>query len=108
MGDYYINIDTLKNKQIAAGVRIKVASGERLMVSFVEISEGADIPFHCHSNEQAGIVLEGEIEFTIGTETRILKPGQSYLIPANVLHGGKSTSKAQVLDVFSPPREDYL
>jgi quercetin dioxygenase-like cupin family protein len=108
MDQYFINVEDIRSKEISTGIRIQVASGERLMLSFVEISEGANMPIHSHSHEQAGIVLDGEIEFTISMETRILKSGQSYLIPANVPHGVKPVCRARVLDIFSPPREDYL
>jgi quercetin dioxygenase-like cupin family protein len=78
------------------------------MLSFVEFLEGGNMQIHAHPEEQCGMVLEGEIEFTIGKETRNLKTGDSYLIPPHTPHGAKSKGKARALDIFSPPRRDYL
>ncbi len=105
---YYIDTDQIGSREINPGVKIKVASGKNLMLSFVELSPGSEMPIHSHPHEQAGIVLEGEIEFLIGTETHTFTSGQSYLIPENVPHGVKPLCRARVLDIFSPPREDYL
>jgi len=53
-------------------------------------------------------MLDGEFEMTIGDETRLLKKGDMYLVPANVTHGGFTHAEgALILDVFSPPREAY-
>jgi quercetin dioxygenase-like cupin family protein len=55
-----------------------------------------------------GIMLEGEFEMTIGGETRLLKKGDMYLVPANTTHGGVTHAEgALILDAFSPPREAY-
>lgn len=108
MDKYFTNIEEIRGKEISEGIKIKVASGEQLMLSFVEISEGANMQLHSHPNEQVGIVLEGEIEITVGTVIRTLKPGDIYLLPPRVPHGIQSRCKARVLDVFTPPREDYL
>jgi mannose-6-phosphate isomerase-like protein (cupin superfamily) len=52
--------------------------------------------------------LEGEAEFTIGDEKRIVKPGMAYLIPSNVKHKVVTSDKPVLaLDIFSPPREEY-
>ena len=53
-------------------------------------------------------VVEGELDFTIGNETRRLKSGDSYIIPGNVPHGcAACAGHALVLDIFSPVREEY-
>ena len=55
-----------------------------------------------------GIVLEGELEFIIGGETRLLHPGDLYIIPGGVDHEVKvGGTPAKVLDIFSPVREEY-
>ena len=108
MDQYLLDIEKIRSKEICTGVRTKVVSGEQLMLSFVEISEGADMQMHSHPNEQVGVVLEGEIDIIIGTATRTLKPGDIYLLPPHVPHGVRSKGKARVLDVFCPPRKDYL
>jgi len=108
MNGYFIDTDEMRGREISRGIKIKLVSGERLMLSFVEISEGAGMSEHSHFHEQAGIVLEGEIEMVIGAESRKLGRGESYFIPANVPHRLRPLKYARVLDMFSPPRNDYL
>jgi quercetin dioxygenase-like cupin family protein len=89
-------------------VRIAVASGEKLMLSRVELDPRAEVPQHRHPHEQFGLVLEGEATFTVGGETRLLRQGDYYAIPGDVPHGVVAGPGGAVcLDIFSPPREEY-
>lgn len=91
------------------GIRMNVLSGDRMMANWVRLEPGATVPDHAHPHEQIGLVLEGEIEMTIDGETRLLGPGNAYVIPGGVRHAGVGgQSGCLVLDVFSPPRGDYL
>ena len=93
----------------AAGVAMRSLAGEQIMLNLVTIDPGAVVPEHSHSNEQAGYVTRGELILTIAGETRSLMPGDCYLAPANVPHGATSGAEGcDVLDVFSPPRPDYV
>lgn len=77
--------------------------------TFGEVHLEADIvlPLHQHPHEQFTYVIEGRLEFTVGDETTVLEPGMIAIIPANITHGGKTLTKARVIDVFAPAREDY-
>ena len=78
------------------------------MMSMVEVSPRAVVPNHTHPHEQAGLVLQGEFEFTIGGETKWVRPGDAYVIPGGVEHSlVGSDGWSLVLDIFSPPREEY-
>jgi quercetin dioxygenase-like cupin family protein len=82
--------------------------GDKVMMSMVEIAPNAVLPPHKHPHEQAGLVLEGEFDFTIGGETKRLGPGEAYIIPGGVEHSlVGSDGWALALDIFSPPREEY-
>src|SRR5574337_699516 len=99
--------ETIK-KQLAPGVTTNVAWGDKLMLSVVELEPGSTVPIHSHPHEQAGIVLEGEFDLTIGAETKRVRKGDMYIIPGGVRHAvvtGKK--KAVALDIFHPIREDY-
>lgn len=86
-----------------------IVSGKQIMFSFLEMREGSVIPEHSHREEQAGLVLVGHLQLRIGDEERVLEPGQAYIIPSGVAHSGcAADGVVRVLDVFSPPREDYL
>jgi quercetin dioxygenase-like cupin family protein len=104
----FIDWERTRVQHLAPGVRIRTPHGERIMLSLVEIDEGAIVAPHSHPHEQAGIVLEGTLELTIGGETRALSRGDSYIIPGGVVHGARAAGgPCRVLDIFSPIREDY-
>lgn len=83
---------------------------KRLMFFLVEIEVGEVVPEHSHPHEQMGICLRGEAEFWRAGESVVVRDGMAYFIPSNEKHGVKviGTEKGLFLDVFSPPREDYL
>jgi quercetin dioxygenase-like cupin family protein len=83
---------------------------ERLMFFLVEIEVGELVPVHSHPHEQMGICLKGEAEFRGAGKSVVVREGMAYFIPSNEKHGVKVTGieKGLFLDVFSPPREDYL
>lgn len=104
----FFDVDKLKSKQIIEGVEIRVAYGAKMMMSYVDIEANATIAEHSHPHEQMGMFLEGEAEFTIGDEKRIMKPGMAYLVPSNVKHKVVTFDKPVLaLDIFSPVREEY-
>jgi quercetin dioxygenase-like cupin family protein len=108
MSGFFIDPKELKAKEIAPGTQIKVAYGDKLMLSFVEVKPGSVVPLHSHPHEQGGVCLEGALEFTIGSETRVVRKGQAWLIPGGVPHSVRGMeSGAHVLDIFYPHREDY-
>ena len=106
---YFIDTSDIERKEAAPGLVIRTFYGDRLMISLVESPPHASPPPHTHpDHEQAGMVLSGEYEMTIGDERRLLKPGDAYVIPPGVehaLHG--LDGPAVAIDVFSPPREEY-
>ena len=106
---YFFDLNSIQEKQLVDGVRLKAVYGEKIMMSFVELEAGAVVPEHSHEHEQMGYVISGELEFKIGDEIRICRTGDSYLAPSNILHCVKASENgpAKVLDIFSPPREDY-
>jgi quercetin dioxygenase-like cupin family protein len=95
-------------RQLADGIRARVFPGVNLMLSVVEIEPGSVSPVHSHPNEQWGVCLEGEwIRIQDGVEHHV-KAGDFWQTPPNVPHGGRALStRALVLDIFAPPREEY-
>ena len=64
---------------------------------------------HHHPHEQGGIVLQGRLELTIGSEVRILEAGQMYIIPSSTPHKAVAVNgPAIAMDVFAPVRVDYV
>ncbi len=105
---YFTTKDELTAKSLAPGVDIKSLSGEKMTMVVFSIAEGSIIPEHAHPNEQIGTVLKGSLSLVIGDEEKIVRSGDFWCIPADVPHKGQCLEgPAEVLEVFSPPREDY-
>ena len=104
----FININDFQAVEPVPGCRLRTPYGENLMLSSLEMDEGAEIPLHHHPHEQGGILLKGRMQLTIGEETRICEAGSMFIIPPNVPHRAVAVDgPAVVMDVFSPVREDY-
>ena len=97
-----------KDMQLVPGARTKTFWGDNMLLSLVEIDANAEVPNHTHPHEQAGIVIEGEMEMGIGEEVRTLKPGDMYIVPGGVEHYARCGEiPAKVLDIFSPVRAEF-
>ncbi len=106
---YTQNPDDIERRELAPGVFLRTMWGDKIMMSLVEIEAGAQVPMHSHPHEQAGMVLEGEFDFTIGGVTTRVKRGETYIIPGGVEHSVQANDRpSRALDIFSPPREDYM
>lgn len=91
------------------GVSFNVlAVGEKSMLTKMIYKNGDYVPKHAHPNEQNGYVISGEYLIEFGQTKEKVKPGDSYSIPENVEHSLKVIKAGEVIDVFTPPREDYL
>ena len=104
----FINIDDLEPISPVPGCRMRTPFGQNLMLSYLEMDDGAEVPLHSHPHEQGGMLIRGRLELTIGDETRVCESGAMFLIPPNVPHRAVAIDgPVVVLDVFSPVREDY-
>jgi quercetin dioxygenase-like cupin family protein len=105
--NFYSEYDC-RSFEIFPGVTIKTSWLERIMTSVVHFAPNAVVEDHAHPHEQMGIIIEGQVDFTIGGETRRLGPGSLYRIPSNVRHRVVALDQpVKAFDVFSPIREDY-
>ena len=89
-------------------VRARRVQGDTITLAVVELDPNAIVPEHRHAAEQLGMVIRGEMHFTVDGETRVLGPGGTWRIlserPHNVQAGPEG---AVVIDVFSPVRSDW-
>lgn len=85
------------------GVRGRLLQAGDRQVVFFELEPVGAIPPHSHG-AQWGMVIEGEIELTIGAETKIYRKGDSYFIPEGVEHSARIIVASRVIDMFDEPR----
>jgi quercetin dioxygenase-like cupin family protein len=89
-------------------VRARRVQGEKITLAIVELAPNAVVPEHRHAAEQLGIVIRGQMHFTVDGETRDLGPGATWRIlgdrPHDVVAGPEG---AVVIDVFTPIRSDW-
>jgi quercetin dioxygenase-like cupin family protein len=82
--------------------------GEGLMLARVFIQKGGHVPLHHHHNEQVTYILEGALKFAIDGKEIVVKAGEVLCIPPNMPHEAWAVEDTLDLDVFTPPREDWL
>ena len=86
----------------------KLITGDRVMLSELVLKKGCVVPAHHHENEQVTYVLRGTLKFVVNGKEIILHTGDVLHIPSNVVHSAEALEDTLDLDVFSPPRQDWL
>jgi quercetin dioxygenase-like cupin family protein len=96
------------SRALADGISARVFVGKNVMLSVVKIEPNSQGKIHSHPQEQWGVMLEGECIRIQGDKEVSVKAGDFWHTPTNVPHGIRTESaSALVLDIFSPPRQDY-
>ena len=105
---YYYNPAERPAKELVTGIHAKTFWGEKMLAAVVDLDPNVHLPRHSHPHEQLGIVIEGQIEFTVADQKQVLGPGEVYVIPGDVEHEARTFDHpVKVMDVFSPVREEY-
>lgn len=95
--------------ELGDGIRRKVmAQNASMMIVKVGFDTQAIGTLHHHPHTQASYVSKGKFEITIGTEKSILEAGDVYFVPSGEVHGAVCLEKGELIDVFSPRRDDFL
>jgi quercetin dioxygenase-like cupin family protein len=98
---------TRTSKELVPGLTIRPFWGENILVGVVHIEPHTVLPSHSHPHEQCSYVLEGELEFILGTERRTMHTGELVVIPGGTEHSViTGLHPVRLLDIFSPVRED--
>jgi quercetin dioxygenase-like cupin family protein len=105
---YVYTIKDIPLVPLTEKVGTRFLAGRNVLLSFIEQPPGATFPLHRHPSEQILIILEGSEEHIVAGETFLMKAGDVCVHPPNVEHGGRTPTGFKGIDIFSPPREDYL
>jgi quercetin dioxygenase-like cupin family protein len=105
---YFITWQDVNRVEMLKGVhRRTMATTDEAMLCEFFLERDAVVPLHNHMNDQVGYVVSGELEMTIGGQTRVCTAGESYAIPGGIMHSARAITDVVAIDVFSPPRDDY-
>ncbi len=89
----------------------RLITGDRVMLAHVYLKKGCVVPKHAHENEQFTYILDGALRFLVGEDGRhevVVRAGEVLHLPANVPHEAHALEDTLDMDVFYPPREDWL
>ncbi|HEX7089389.1 MAG TPA: cupin domain-containing protein [Longimicrobiales bacterium] len=103
--------EALPRERVTDALERRVITGERVMIAHVYLKQGCIVPRHAHENEQITYILEGALRFWIGEDEEeeiVVRAGEVLHIPSNVPHKAEALEDTLDVDVFSPPRRDWL
>lgn len=89
----------------------KLITGERIMLAHVFLKKGCIVPRHSHENEQFTYIISGALRFWIGedeSEELVVRAGEVLHLPSKVPHKAEALEDTLDMDVFCPPRQDWL
>ena len=107
----HIRWSELDEERVTDQISRRLITGDRMMLAHVYLKKGALVPQHAHHNEQLTYILEGALEFRVGAdrgEVIVVRAGEVLHIPGNVPHEALALEDTLDVDVFSPPRQDWL
>ena len=101
----------LAAEPLKGGISRRLITGERMMIAHIHFQQGDDVPRHSHDNEQITYVLEGALHFWLGAHGErevIVRAGEVLVIPSGLPHRALALAPTLDVDVFCPPRQDWL
>ena len=107
----YYQWKALPAETLKGGLTRKLISTERLMIAHVHFDKGDEVPTHCHENEQITYILEGALHFWLGDQGErevTVRAGEVLVIPSMLPHRAQALEDTLDMDVFNPPRQDWL
>ena len=103
--------DDMPREKVSDSLDRRLITGDRMMLAHVYLKKGSIVPRHSHENEQITYILEGGLRFWIGAdESQVIEvhAGEVLHIPSQVPHKAEALEDTLDVDVFTPPRQDWL
>ncbi|MDH3205183.1 MAG: cupin domain-containing protein [Gemmatimonadota bacterium] len=106
--------DEIPRETVTDDIARRLFTGDRMMLAQVYLDQGAVVPWHSHENEQLTWILSGSLRFMVGEEGSddvldvVVSAGEVLFIPSNVPHRAEALEDTVDVDIFSPPRQDWL
>ncbi|HEX6965322.1 MAG TPA: cupin domain-containing protein [Gemmatimonadaceae bacterium] len=103
--------DDMPKERVTDTLDRRLITGDRMMLAHVYLKKGCIVPKHSHENEQLTYILEGALKFWLGENGEdevVVEAGEVLHIPSNLPHKAEALADTLDVDIFSPPREDWL
>jgi quercetin dioxygenase-like cupin family protein len=103
--------DQLLREELNEKLSRRLITGDQMMLAHVYLKKGCVVPKHSHMNEQLTYILEGALRFLVGedgAEEIVVRAGEVLHLPGNVPHEAHALEDTLDVDIFCPPREDWL
>jgi quercetin dioxygenase-like cupin family protein len=103
--------EDLPAEPLKGNISRRLVTGERMMIAHVYFKKGDDVPRHSHENEQITYVLSGALQFWFGEHGEheiTVRAGEVVVIPSHLPHRALALEDTLDVDIFSPPRQDWL
>jgi quercetin dioxygenase-like cupin family protein len=104
----YVPWNSVELEQLNPLLRRQFVVGENVMIARVLLKKGCVVPLHSHHNEQVTYILEGTLKFRLKDQEITVRAGEVLCIPPNVPHEAVALEDTVDLDIFTPPREDWI
>ena len=104
----YLKWKEIEQEQLNPFIDRQMVTGDNLMLARVLLKKGAVVPEHSHENEQVTYILEGALKFWIDGKVIVVHAGEVLCIPAHMPHKAEAVEDTVDLDVFYPPRQDWI
>jgi quercetin dioxygenase-like cupin family protein len=104
----YIPWDTIPLEDLNPLLRRQFIVGKDMMMARVLMKKGCIVPEHHHVNEQITYILEGALKFWVDGKEIVVRAGEVLTIPSNMPHKAEALEETVDLDVFNPPRADWI
>jgi quercetin dioxygenase-like cupin family protein len=103
----FMELKDLEAKEMFPGGVVRFVHSPHMTLAYWNFKAGVELPRHRHPHEQVTSVIHGELELTVGGETRRLVPGAVAVIPPDTEHEARPITECYVIDTFYPVREDF-
>ena len=100
--------ESVELEQLSPLLARQFVVGKNVMLARIFLKKGSVVPLHSHHNEQISYVLEGSLVFLIEGKEIVVKSGEVLIIPPNLPHKVEALKDTLSLDIFDPPREDWI
>jgi quercetin dioxygenase-like cupin family protein len=100
--------DQVTKEQMSPTLTRQVIHSDSMTVARVYLRKGCSVPEHSHHNEQISMIEQGSMRFMLAGAEKIVRAGEVLQIPPHVPHSAEALEDCIVVDLFSPPREDWI